>query len=73
MNVQATDVKPALFDVNASTAYLGGIGRTQFYALASQGDIRTVKIGRRTFVTRDELDRYIAALGLTHSQAVDAR
>lgn len=39
-----------------------GIGRSTFYELIAAGEIRTVKIGRRTLVARDELERYVRSL-----------
>ena len=42
---------------------LGGIGHTKFYDLVQRGDLRLVKIGRRSFVTDDEIERYIDSLG----------
>lgn len=38
------------------------IGRTMLYELFDSGAIVPVKIGRRTFVTRWELERYAASL-----------
>lgn len=39
-----------------------GISRTTIYQLISDGEIRTIKIGRRTLVAQDELERYVASL-----------
>jgi excisionase family DNA binding protein len=38
---------------------LGGISPTTFYQLVKDGELRVVKIGRRTFVAVSELDKYI--------------
>lgn len=40
-----------------------GIGRSKLYELIAEGKIRTVKIGRRTLVAQDELERYVRELG----------
>lgn len=40
-----------------------GISRTTLYELIADGEINTVKIGRRTLVTQDELERYVHTLG----------
>ncbi len=44
-----------------------GIGRSTVYELIAEGVIRTVKIGRRTLVAHDELERFVEAL--THQGA----
>jgi len=44
-----------------------GIGRSTLYELIAAGVIRTVKIGRRTLIAHDELERYVQAL--THQGA----
>jgi excisionase family DNA binding protein len=38
------------------------IGRSTFYELVAKGDIKVVKIGRRTLVAHEELERYVASL-----------
>ncbi|RIK16416.1 MAG: ethanolamine utilization protein EutA [Acidobacteria bacterium] len=40
-----------------------GIGRSTLYELIAAGKIRTVKIGRRTLIAQDELERYVRELG----------
>ena len=35
------------------------IGRTKFYALISEGKIRTVKIGKRTLLDPEDLKQFI--------------
>lgn len=42
-------------------AHVIGINRSKFYELIASGDIKVVKIGRRTFVAHDELERYVKA------------
>jgi excisionase family DNA binding protein len=39
-----------------------GIKRSMFYELVAAGEIRPVKIGRRSLVPLQELERYIASL-----------
>ncbi len=51
-----------LLDKNAARRVLGGIGATKFYQLLASGDIAAHKIGRRTFIKRSELNRYLACL-----------
>lgn len=39
-----------------------GISRTTIYELISAGALKPVKIGRRTFIAQEELERYVASL-----------
>lgn len=39
-----------------------GISRTTVYELISTGALKPVKIGRRTFISQEELERYVASL-----------
>jgi excisionase family DNA binding protein len=39
-----------------------GIGRSTFYELIASGTLQTVKIGRRTLISHDELVRYVDQL-----------
>ncbi len=39
-----------------------GVGRTTFYGLMSEGEIKAVKIGRRTLIPIAELERYVDRL-----------
>ena len=47
-----------LYSVVEAASYLG-IKRSTFYGLMSQGQIRSVYIGRRRLVPRGELDSFI--------------
>lgn len=44
------------------TCHQLSIKRSTLYELIARGEIRTVRIGSRQFVTADELDRYVAEL-----------
>lgn len=61
-NHHESTVSPLLLSVEQAMETLGGIGRTTFYALVNSGDIELVKLGRRTFVTRKELERFVGTL-----------
>lgn len=50
-----------LFTVEETLSLLR-IGRTLFYRLIAQGRLSTVKIARKTFVKRDEIERFLATL-----------
>ena len=39
-----------------------GIGRSTLYDLIASGEIHVVKIGRRTLIAHDELERYVKTL-----------
>lgn len=39
-----------------------GIGRTFFYELLSEGKLKAVKSGRRTFVAAHEIERFVREL-----------
>jgi len=53
-------MRPALTDIPGACAYLGNVGRSKFYSdLLPQLDI--VRLGTRTFVTFESLDKLIAA------------
>ncbi len=41
---------------------LGGISRGTLFQLLAEGELSRVKIGRRTFIARDELERYASSL-----------
>lgn len=42
--------------------FLSGIGRTKFYRLIGEGEVRAVKCGRRTLVERESLFKFIEGL-----------
>jgi len=43
-----------------SADYLGGVCRETVFNLFKRGELERVKVGRRTFVRRDDLDDFIA-------------
>jgi hypothetical protein len=51
-----------LHSINESRARLGNIGRDAVYDLLNSGQLDAKKIGRRTFVTDESLERYIQNL-----------
>lgn len=51
-----------LLHPTAEAAELIGVGRSTLYELIKSGDIETVKIGRRTLIHHDELERYVRRL-----------
>lgn len=49
------------------------VSRSTLYVLMAEGALRTVKIGRRTFIAHDELDRYVRELGSRAASAGQVR
>jgi len=45
----------------SETAKLIGVGRTTVYELIGNGSLETVKLGSRRLITRDAIDRLLAA------------
>ena len=39
-----------------------GVSRSTVYELVKNGDLNVVKIGRRSFITQDELERFVQSL-----------
>ena len=62
MNVESVNDR-LLFPIPEARKQLGDISHSGFYKLVNQGLIRLTKIGRRSFVTRDELLAFVAARG----------
>jgi excisionase family DNA binding protein len=42
-----------------SACHRAGIGRTKIYALIKDGELRPIKIGRRTLIPESELQKFI--------------
>jgi excisionase family DNA binding protein len=59
---------PLLHSVQSSTQILG-IGRSSLYGLIAEGQICTVKIGRRTLIPDREIRRYVESLMTPHREA----
>ena len=55
-------INPLLHSIPEARVMLGGIGNSKFYELVGAGQLKLVKIGSRSFVTSDEIRRYVAAL-----------
>jgi excisionase family DNA binding protein len=47
---------------------LGGMSRSTLYEKIANGEINSVKVGRRTYITHDELVRFVQALTETEKQ-----
>lgn len=48
-----------LLSIAAARRALGGIGKTKLYELIASGELKKVKIGGRTLVTRESIEDLI--------------
>ena len=55
-------ISPLLHPIPEARGILGGIGNSKFYGIVAAGQLKLVKIGSRSFVTDDEIRRYVATL-----------
>jgi hypothetical protein len=39
-----------------------GFGRSSFYKAVANGDLKPSKYGKRTFITQDEMKRFVASM-----------
>jgi hypothetical protein len=51
---------PRLYRIDEALSFLGGFSQSWFFAQVAAGRIRVAKLGKRTFVTDDEIRRLIA-------------
>ena len=61
--METNDSIPAerlIYPLPEARAKLGGISHSGFYNLVADGAIRLTKIGRRSYVTADELDAFVS-------------
>ena len=56
------DVTPLLHDITTVQKLLGGVSRSTVYELFASGQLKSVKVGKRRFVTNDEALRYVGSL-----------
>lgn len=52
-----------LFSIQQTRERPGGISRSTLYNLLSRGELRLVKIGRRSFITSESLQDFVRTLG----------
>jgi len=53
---------PRLLSIQETCRQLGGTARSRVYVLIGDGNLKTVKLGRRRFVTTESIDRLIDKL-----------
>lgn len=51
-----------LHPIPEAAEVLGGMSRSTLYEKIANGEITAVKIGRRTYIAHDELERYVRVL-----------
>lgn len=51
-----------LHQIPEAQEILGGMSRSTLYEIIKDGEIAVVKVGRRTYIAGDELERYVRAL-----------
>lgn len=51
-----------LYPLPEARKKLGGLSHSKLYELVKKGDLRLVKIGRRSYLTREEIRRFVASL-----------
>ena len=61
----AVEAQQSLFLSLRETCRLLGVGRSKLYELVGSGKIKTIKIGARRLIARDELERFVATLQAT--------
>jgi excisionase family DNA binding protein len=49
--------QPVAYTMAEACELLGGISRTHLYTLIDRGDIRRVKLGRRSLIPASEIER----------------
>lgn len=60
-NITVESLTPLLLPIGEAASSIA-IGKTKFYELINAGEIRTVKVGRRTLIPRQELIAYVERL-----------
>jgi excisionase family DNA binding protein len=60
-NTMTSSVTRLLYPIPDAMGQLG-VGRSTVYELIASGALQTVKIGRRTLISHDELARYARSL-----------
>lgn len=65
--------KPRLVPIDRARSILGNIGRTKLYELIGAGELRAVKLGRRTLLVEDEVLAYAVSLPSLTTKPMIAR
>lgn len=57
-----------LFDVTAAAEKLGGVSPWTIRSWLSQGRLKRTKVGRRTMITEEELERFVKHCGVQEDE-----
>ena len=57
--MQETYSTPLAWQIDPA-CHLAGIGRTMMYQLIKEGELKTIKVGRRTLIPESELQKWLA-------------
>ncbi len=60
---EANSIDRDLYSVPETRHKLGGISQSKFYELVKEGHICISKIGKRSFVSANEIQRFVENLG----------
>jgi len=52
-------IERLLYSLDQASEALGGLGRTSIFELIKQGQLKVVRIGRRTFVSQQALAEFV--------------
>lgn len=63
------DISPLAFSVTEA-ARRAGIGRTLIYEIINRGELRVKKLGRRSLILADDLQRWLSRLPEAKSKEV---
>ncbi len=61
-DLSSLDLQPKLVSIEQARALLGGIGKTRVYEFVYSGDLVRVKVGARTCITFDSINRLVSRL-----------
>jgi excisionase family DNA binding protein len=53
------EIPRLLLSLEQVSEVLGGLGRTSIYELIKTGELKVVRIGRRTFVSQNQLTEFV--------------
>lgn len=63
MSINSPDMPPERLAFGVTeAAQVAGIGRSTLYAAMADGQLRAVKLGKRTLIPAEELRRFLGAL-----------
>jgi excisionase family DNA binding protein len=54
-----SSITKLLYSIEEAQECLGGLGRTTLFSLIRRGEIRIIKVGRRTLIPFDQLESFV--------------